>query len=172
MAGRAWSPTPISREPIARCTRTSRPTKRGEAALHAVLIPWRYPKPCRPRNAGLDTRRRRTRLRGLACLRSRFRHPHCERRCDGHSASASVVGRCTSIIRTAANLAHVRTPGGPTGPAQSLLRLTRSSPTPRLRPSLTQSNRRGTDPYARWWGSRARCAGSAPGPEHANAGQG
>src|ERR1700751_432532 len=56
-------------------------------------------------------------------------------------------------------LAHVRTPGGPTGPAQSLLRLTRSSPTPRLRPSLTQSNRRGTDPYARWWGRGgiARC---------------
>ena len=56
-------------------------------------------------------------------------------------------------------LAHVRTPGGPTGPAQSLLRLTRSSPTPRLRPSLTQSNRRGTDPYVRWWGRGgiARC---------------
>jgi hypothetical protein len=30
---------------------------------------------------------------------------------------------------------------------------------PRLRPSLTQSNRRGTDPYARWWGRGgiARC---------------
>ena len=41
---------------------------------------------------------------------------------------------------------------GPTSPAQSLLRLTRSSPPPRLRPSLTQSNRRGTDPYARWCG--------------------
>jgi len=56
-------------------------------------------------------------------------------------------------------LAHVRTPGGPTSPAQSLLRLTRSSPTPRLRPSLTQSNRRGTNPYARWWGRGgiARC---------------
>src|SRR5207253_8164031 len=56
-------------------------------------------------------------------------------------------------------LAHVRTPGGPTSPAQPLLRLTRSSPTPRLRPSLTQSNRRGTDPYARWWGRGgiARC---------------
>ena len=56
-------------------------------------------------------------------------------------------------------LAHVRTPGGPTGPAQSLLRLTRSSPTPCLCPSLTQSNRRGTDPYARWWGRGgiARC---------------
>ena len=39
-------------------------------------------------------------------------------------------------------LAHVRTPGGPTSPAQPLFRLTRSSPTLRLRPSLTQSNRR------------------------------
>ena len=56
-------------------------------------------------------------------------------------------------------LAHVRTPGGPTGPAQPLLRLARSSPTPCLRPSLTQSNRRGTDPYARWCGrgGTARC---------------
>src|SRR6266403_6270728 len=56
-------------------------------------------------------------------------------------------------------LAHVRTPGGPTSPAQPRFRLTRSSPTPRLRPSLTQSNRRGTDPYARWWGrcGIARC---------------
>ena len=49
-------------------------------------------------------------------------------------------------------LAHVRTPGGPTGPAQPLLRLTRSSPTLCSRPSLTRSNRRGTDPYARWCG--------------------
>src|SRR5438270_7545816 len=56
-------------------------------------------------------------------------------------------------------LAHVRTPGGPTGPAQPLLRLTRSPPTLCLCPSLTQSNRRGTDPYARWCGrgGTARC---------------
>src|SRR6267378_8626366 len=40
-------------------------------------------------------------------------------------------------------LAHVRTPGGPTGPAQPLLRLTRSPPTLCLCPSLTQSNRPG-----------------------------
>jgi len=43
-------------------------------------------------------------------------------------------------------LAHVRTPGGPTGPAQPLFRLTRSPPTPCLCPNLTQSNRRGTRP--------------------------
>src|SRR5207237_9649096 len=56
-------------------------------------------------------------------------------------------------------LAHVRTPGGPTSPAQPLLRLTRSPPTACLCPSLTRSNRRGTDPYARWWGRGgiARC---------------
>src|ERR1700720_885142 len=56
-------------------------------------------------------------------------------------------------------LAHVRTPGGPTSPAQPLFRLTRSSPTSCLCPGLTQSNRRGTDPYARWWGRGgiARC---------------
>jgi hypothetical protein len=49
-------------------------------------------------------------------------------------------------------LAHVRTPGGPTGPAEQLLRPTRTSPTLCSRLSLTQSNRRGTDPYARWCG--------------------
>src|SRR6266436_6594044 len=49
-------------------------------------------------------------------------------------------------------LAHVRTPGGPTGPAQPLFRPTRSPTILRLCPSLTQSNRRGTDPYARWCG--------------------
>src|SRR4029077_19550674 len=56
-------------------------------------------------------------------------------------------------------LAHVRTPGGPTSPAQPPFRLTRSSPTSCLCPGLTQSNRRGTDPYARWWGRGgiARC---------------
>src|SRR4029077_17991824 len=58
---------------------------------------------------------------------------------------------------TARVLAHVRTPGGPTSSAQPLLPLTRSAPT--LCPSLTWSNRRGTDPYARWWGrgGTARC---------------
>src|SRR5712672_382867 len=56
-------------------------------------------------------------------------------------------------------LAYVLTPGGPTSPAQPLFRLTRSPPTPCLCPSLTRSNRRGTDPYARWWGrgGTARC---------------
>src|SRR6516162_5595822 len=47
---------------------------------------------------------------------------------------------------TDGDLAHVRTPGGPTGPAQPLFRLTRSPPTPCLCPSLTPSNRRGTRP--------------------------
>ena len=56
-------------------------------------------------------------------------------------------------------LAHVRTPGGPTSSAQPLFCLTRSPPTPCRCPSLTRSNRRGTDPYARWWGrgGTARC---------------
>src|SRR5262245_38685892 len=89
---------------------------------------------------------------------------------------AAVAERAQSLQRTAPSwrakvqcsgrrrftdgvLAHVRTPGGSTSPAQPLFPLTRSAPTPRLRPSLTQSNRRGTDPYARWWGRGgiARC---------------
>src|SRR5208282_5102723 len=41
-------------------------------------------------------------------------------------------------------LAHVRTPGGPTSPAQPLLRLALSPPTACLCPSFTRSNRRGT----------------------------
>jgi len=49
-------------------------------------------------------------------------------------------------------LANVRTPVGPTGAAQQLFRLARSSPNLCARPSLTRSNRRGTDPYARWCG--------------------
>jgi hypothetical protein len=50
------------------------------------------------------------------------------------------------------DLAHVRTPGGPTSPTQRLFRVARSSPNLYARPSLTRSNRRGTDPYARWCG--------------------
>ena len=49
-------------------------------------------------------------------------------------------------------LAHVRTSGGPTGPAQPVFRRSRSSPPLCFCPSLTRSNRRGTDPYARWCG--------------------
>src|SRR5271165_3413747 len=49
-------------------------------------------------------------------------------------------------------LANVSTPVGPTGAAQPLFRLARSSPNLCARPSLTRSNRRGTDPYARWCG--------------------
>ena len=49
-------------------------------------------------------------------------------------------------------MAHVRTSSGPTGPTQRLFRDARSSPNLCARPSLTQSNRRGTDPYARWCG--------------------
>jgi hypothetical protein len=49
-------------------------------------------------------------------------------------------------------LAHVRTSGRPTGPAQPVLRRPRSSPPLCSCPGLTRSNRRGTDPYARWCG--------------------
>ena len=49
-------------------------------------------------------------------------------------------------------LAHVRTSGGPTSPTQRLFRVARSSPNLCARPSLTRSNRRCTDPYARWCG--------------------
>src|SRR5260370_22419518 len=80
---------------------------------------------------------------------------------------AAVAERAQSLQRTAPSwrakvqcsgrrpvtdrvLAHVRTPGGPTSPAQPRFPLHRASPTPCLCPSLTWSNRRGTDPYARW----------------------
>ena len=82
---------------------------------------------------------------------------------------AAVGERAQSLQRTAAQkrakvpssgcrrhangiLAHVRTPGGPTGPTKQLFRPTRSTPTLCRRQSLTRSNRRGTDPYARWCG--------------------
>src|SRR5216683_604069 len=56
-------------------------------------------------------------------------------------------------------LAHVRSSGGPTGPAQPVFRRPRSSPPLCFYSSLTRSNRRGTDPYARWCGrgGAARC---------------
>jgi hypothetical protein len=50
-------------------------------------------------------------------------------------------------------LAHVRPPGGPTSLTQRLFRVARSSPTLfDVGLSITRSNRRGTDPYARWCG--------------------
>src|SRR5229473_6667552 len=56
-------------------------------------------------------------------------------------------------------LAHVRTSGGPAGPAQLVFRRPWSSPPLCFCSSLTRSNRRGTDPYARWCGRgvAARC---------------
>ena len=49
-------------------------------------------------------------------------------------------------------LAHGGTRGGPTGPTQQTLRLARSPPPLSARQGLIRSNRRGTDPYARWCG--------------------
>ena len=49
-------------------------------------------------------------------------------------------------------LAQVRTSDGPTDPAQPVFRRSRSPPPLRSCPSLTRSNRRGTDAYARWCG--------------------
>src|SRR5512133_2408669 len=56
-------------------------------------------------------------------------------------------------------LAHVRTSGGPTGPAQPVFRRSRSSQTLCCCSSVTRSGRRGTAPYARWCGrgGAARC---------------
>src|ERR1700722_15923008 len=53
-------------------------------------------------------------------------------------------------------LAHVRTSGGPSGPAQPSLRFTRSAPTLRSVSGLTRSNRRGTWPVCPvvWEGRR------------------
>ncbi len=62
-------------------------------------------------------------------------------------------------------LAHVRTPGGPTGAAQPPLRLARSPPTPCPRRSLTRSNRRGTRPVCPVaWKGRRREAPPYPDP--------
>ena len=53
---------------------------------------------------------------------------------------------------TDGNLAHVWTPGGSTRTTKSRIRLSWSSPNLCACASLTRSNRRGTDPYARWCG--------------------
>ena len=49
-------------------------------------------------------------------------------------------------------LAYVRTPGSPTGAAQPVFPRPRSSSPLCSGTRLTRSNRRGTDPYARWCG--------------------
>src|SRR5882757_3290978 len=53
---------------------------------------------------------------------------------------------------TDGTLAHVRTPGGSTRPTKSCVRLSWSPPNLHACAGLTRSNRRGTDPYARWCG--------------------
>src|SRR5262249_43408005 len=55
--------------------------------------------------------------------------------------------------------AHAGTSGRQTGAAPPFFRGSRSSPPLRSCPRLTRSNRRGTDPYARWCGrgGAARC---------------
>src|SRR5580704_19693638 len=62
-------------------------------------------------------------------------------------------------------LAHVRTSGGPSGPAQPSLRFTRSAPTLRSVSGLTRSNRRGTWPVCPvvWEGRRREVP---PYPDH------
>src|SRR6195256_2989321 len=59
------------------------------------------------------------------------------------------IGRCRFTDGT---LAHVRTPGGSTRPTKSCVRLSWSPPNLHACAGLTRSNRRGTDPYARWCG--------------------
>src|SRR6516164_87167 len=50
--------------------------RRGhETPVHPILVPWRDPEPCGAGDARLDSRRRRTGLRTLACLWSRLRQP-------------------------------------------------------------------------------------------------
>ena len=51
-----------------------------EAALHPVLVPRRHPESRRARDARLDPRGRRARLRPLACVRRRLRQPRSGRR--------------------------------------------------------------------------------------------
>src|ERR1700722_549900 len=62
-------------------------------------------------------------------------------------------------------LAHVRTSGGPSGPAQPSLRFTRSAPTLRSVSGLTRSNRRGPWPVCPvvWEGRRREVP---PYPDH------
>ena len=75
-AARPRSPTPTSRAPTARSTRTSPATRTGlRAAVPPVLVPGRHPLPRRPGDARLDPRGRRARLRPLPRLRRRLRQP-------------------------------------------------------------------------------------------------
>jgi Reverse transcriptase (RNA-dependent DNA polymerase) len=75
-----------------------------------------------------------------------------ERKFLGSASRMTGASGASRQRRSTNSLAHVRTPGGPTSPTQPLFRVARSSPNLCARPSLTRSNRRGTDPYARWCG--------------------
>ncbi|MEI9425407.1 hypothetical protein O7A70_30060 [Mesorhizobium sp. Cs1299R1N1] len=61
-------------------------------------------------------------------------------------------------------LTHVRTPGGPTGLAQPILRVTRSPPSLCLCTSMTGRTAVVRDPYARWCG-RGRHREVSPYPD-------
>jgi hypothetical protein len=85
-----------------------------------------------------------------AWIRRRLRSYFWRRWQNGHNRQRTAPSRRTEVQCSGRRrfvdgvLAHVRTPGGPTGPLQPLFRLAPSPPTPCLCPSLTRSNRRGT----------------------------
>ena len=79
--GPGSSRTPTSRARTASSTRTSARDEEGlRDAVPAVLVPGRDPEPRRARDAGLDPRGRRARLRARARLRRRVRQPRPARR--------------------------------------------------------------------------------------------
>ena len=74
---------PGSKAPTARSTRTSARTRRDAQAVPPVLLPRRHPEPRRARDAGLDPRGRRARLRAVARLRRGVRQSRPHRRLRG-----------------------------------------------------------------------------------------
>ena len=96
-------------------------------------------------------RRIRRRLRSYLCRqwqngRSRFKELRQRGLPKFHAAIAA--GSPTGFWRMSGHPAVQH----PTGPAQLVFRRARSSPPLCSCPALTRSNRRGTDPYARWCG--------------------
>ena len=136
-------------------------------AVQAILVSRRHTEPRRPRNAGVDPRRRRTRLFARARLRRRFRQSrparrlrHRRRRSRNRSAcrelaieqvSESRARRCRAADPAFERLQDCRTDGSRADPARRARSVPRRA---RTRPLLRR--RRRADGHAPDHGRHAR----------------
>ena len=136
-------------------------TRRAAPAVPAVLLPRRHPEPRRARDAGLDPRGRRARLRARARVRRGVRQPRPARALRGRRRR----GR-DRAARGELALEQVPQPGarrrGPAGPAPQRLQ-DRQPDGARAHPATTSCARCSRATATRRSSSRATTRGGAPG---------